>query len=192
MALTIKITDFIHMCKYGNQYCDINQETVFSFDSIIKNKQEFIYDLNFNLPEELNAMYSLISNPIVYPNWKTFSFMSYNDITSQLSTTESQQTEFIKLGEIYQGMGYYVTLMYNITHQFYYFVLNGGSNYYEQEENNISSLNNIIIETLNNEHPYKLFNSLIDVINFIYDKTTEYYDDSNFYHSNKIIKAHEL
>lgn len=185
---------FVRDCLYSNQYCDLNQ--LYNYDNIIRNTQEFAIDMNNEIPEDINRMYMMIANPNLFPNWKTFSFQSYRNITKQFieyqklinnENNEQLETNYysnIHLGEIYQGMGTFVKLMYNINDNYYYFIINGGPNAYENA-NNENLSNNIENQCTYVDYNYRL--SFVDVINYIVDRTTDYYDDCSYLHSDFVI-----
>ena len=164
---------FLSSCKFLVNNNELSYE---------ENISSFNYNLNNIEPIlslELNNFYMNI-NPSATIRFKIFNFNSYNDITIEIMTGK----KFIRIGKVYQGMGYNVILYYNLEKDIYFFINSDGSSYHDTVYN-IQLLNNVDENYEVYEKYY--FKKFISVLEFIYDNSKEYEDAATFMNSDKVI-----
>lgn len=170
--------NFLEKCQfyYNDNINDTDEEKqLFQYKNIPSNANNLIKEIDFNnnLPHELINLYRFINNKNICFNFKNFIFNSFYEIENYMDNM------LIPIGNIYQGMGYFVNLIYHQEHNIYLFIILGGSDGNEQQYRN-NNFCNINIEKMED---YKKIKNLSNVINIIENNSSKYCDDAYFMNS---------
>lgn len=135
-----------------------------------------IYD--DGLPDDLNEFYQLIRNDKLSLMFKLFKFRSYTSIIEDYKTHSSNK---LLIGCIYQGMGFNVSLYYDIKNMYYFFIEQGGNSYLtcSSNEENLNWLGPITVD--------KQFHKIKDCFDLINNINCKYLDDMMFLHSAYLV-----
>jgi hypothetical protein len=177
------LKDYLRQAKFNYYIHKLGSDTDFSYYDIKPTLHLQYYDNA--LPNDLTEFYELINYDTLYFSFKLFHFKSYKKIVDEYyEKIYTKQTTKLHIGDIYQGMGFYVSLFYDYSTECYYFIKQGGSEY-------ISRCNNIVnltTLTLNNIPNKCKFNTIEDCLRLINDINCQYYDDTKFINSAFVIR----
>lgn len=155
-----------------------NEELIFNYLEFLKESKLNITLFN-DLPEDLNNFYKIIGDGSYKCINNHITFTNYDNIKEQLDN------EYIIIATIYQGMGYYVNLNYNMNYNIYYFTVNGGSDYISQQNTQKNNNINILLQNINYQ-----FSSFSDAFQFILQNRTNYADDMEFMNNDRVINLY--
>jgi hypothetical protein len=126
------------------------------------------------LSDDLNEFYQFIKDDKLNLMFKLFRFRSYIDIISDYKELINENKTKLLIGYIYQGMGYYVSLYYDIEREYYFFIEQGGNNYLTCDYNDNILYN---LGPITKEKQFATIKECLDLIN---DINCQYFDDMKF------------
>lgn len=166
---------FIEQFKFSNEY---RSDDMFDYTHLTSSSTPI--SLDEQIPFDLNEFYCFINNNTVNMNFKMFDFKSYSKLLEDYNNQHNKNT--LHIGDIYQGMGYYVALYYDFYNNYYFFMEQGGSCGVVRYENEKKLRNKNTIPK------NKQFASFSDCVSFINDIDCKYYDDIKFLQSEVVIR----
>ena len=90
------------------------------------NRNNHPINLAIHLPSDVNTFYNHLNNDEIYIMFKMFNFKPYKKIMSDYFNRINNK---LHIGDIYQGMGYYVALYYDYDTENYFFIEQRGGCY---------------------------------------------------------------
>lgn len=160
---------------FSNQY---RSDDTFPFSQLTSSSTPFSPDRR--MPFDLNEFYRSVNNDNVSMSFKLFDFKSYSQLVSDFDKQYNKAS--LHIGDIYQGMGYFVALYYDFYNNYYFFMEQGGSCGIVRYENEKKLRNkNTIPEN-------KQFASFAQCLSFIDEMNSQCYGDTLFLQSEVIVK----
>jgi hypothetical protein len=177
------LKDYLQQAKFNYYSHKLDSDTDFSYYDIKPTLHLQYYDNE--LPADLTEFYQLINYDTLYFSFKLFHFKSYKNLVNEYyEQIYTKQSTKLHIGDIYQGMGYYVSLFYDFAAKCYYFMEQGGSEYISRN-NNIVNLQNLT----SNKIPNKCkFNTIEECLRLINNINCQYYDEPKFLNSEFVIR----
>lgn len=179
------LKEYLQQAKFNYYSHKLGSETDFSYYDIKQPLHIQYYDNS--LPDDLTEFYQLINYDTLSFSFKMFRFKSYNELNNEYyDNIYTKQTTKLHIGDIYQGMGYYVSLFYDYSTKCYYFMKQGGSEYITRS-NTAVNLQNLTPSNITTSNKYR-FNTIEECLNLINRINCQYYDDMKFLNSEFVIQ----